>query len=247
MTRESFPEIPQAALKSHAEPARVERVWRRLELNLTGSPRNRRLTWAWAPVAAVGIFGAGVVVGLRLQSPAPELAAMAEPRPAAPTPGVGPAAEPEAPVTPPEAAPARKRARAAHSVARSEAESEAYAPPYDGPSSALANDPVTVAENAEWEKLAESGDFRAAKQALDRDGGFDRAAQRASASQLMVLADVARASGSREQAAQALRRVLLAYDSAPEAPVAAWTLGNLLEQSGDRAGAAEAYATYRRL
>ena len=40
---------------------------------------------------------------------------------------------------------------------------------------------------------------------------------------------------------RALRRVLEAYVSAPEAPIAAWTLGNLLEQSGDRAGAADAY------
>jgi hypothetical protein len=102
-------------------------------------------------------------------------------------------------------------------------------------------------EFAEWEKLAEAGDFHAAKQALDRDGGFERASSRASASQLLVLADVARASGSREQAAQALRRVLSSYLSAPEAPIAAWTLGNLLEQSGDRSGAAEAYAAYRRL
>ena len=49
------------------------------------------------------------------------------------------------------------------------------------------------------------------------------------------------------EATKALRRVLSSYVSAPEAPLAAWTLGNLLEQAGDRAGAAEAYATYRRL
>jgi TolA-binding protein len=105
----------------------------------------------------------------------------------------------------------------------------------------------TVSGPPEWETLAENGDFRAAKAALDGEGGFQRASDRASASQLLVLADIARASGGREQAAQALRRVLSAYDSAPEAPLAAWTLGNLLEQAGDRAGAAEAYATYRRL
>jgi TolA-binding protein len=61
------------------------------------------------------------------------------------------------------------------------------------------------------------------------------------------LADIARGSGNREQAAQALRRVLAAYVSAPEAPLAAWTLGNLLEQAGDRTGADAAYAAYRRL
>jgi hypothetical protein len=115
------------------------------------------------------------------------------------------------------------------------------------PAPVAVHDAAPVSGPAEWETLAEAGDFQAAKAAIDRDGGFARARARASASQLLVLADVARASGGREQAAQALRRVLAVYDSAPEAPLAAWTLGNLLEQAGDRAGAAEAYATYRRL
>src|SRR5690606_23746048 len=48
-------------------------------------------------------------------------------------------------------------------------------------------------------------------------------------------------------AVQALRRVLDAYPDTPEAPLAAWTLGNVLEQAGDEAGAAEAFALYRRL
>jgi hypothetical protein len=69
----------------------------------------------------------------------------------------------------------------------------------------------------------------------------------ASASQLMALVDLARASGSREHAVSALRRVVEVYRSAPEAPLAAWTLGNVLDQAGDQAGAAEAFALYRRL
>lgn len=247
MTRESFPEIPTAALKSHAEPARVERVWRRLELDLAGTPRSKRSSWVWAPAAALAIFGLGIMVGTRLHVQAPELAAVAEPRAALPVPGAGPAAEPETPAVQQPDAPAPKRAHVVRSAPTGEVETEAYAPSYGEPVGMVASEPVAVVEFAEWERLAEAGDFRAAKLALDRDGGFEHAAQRASASQLMVLADVARASGGREQAAQALRRVLSAYDSAPEAPIAAWTLGNLLEQSGDRAGAAEAYATYRRL
>jgi hypothetical protein len=247
MTRESFPEIPPEALKSHAEPARVERVWRRLELDLVGAPRSKRSGFVWAPVAAVAIFGAGVAVGTRLHGVPQDLAAVAEPRAALPMPGAGPALEPETPAAPHEAAPPHKRTRAVRSIPTGEMDEESYVPSYGEPSGLVASEPVAVIESAEWEKLAEAGDFGAAKVALDRDGGFERAAQRASAGQLLVLADVARASGGREQAARALRRVLSAYDSAPEAPVAAWTLGNLLEQAGDRAGAAEAYATYRRL
>jgi hypothetical protein len=247
MSRESFPEIPQEALKSHAEPARVERVWRRLELDLTGAPRGRATGWLWAPAGALAIFAAGVVVGQHWHRAPQELAAVAEPRAAPPAPGAGPATTPEAPEAPQAIAPTRKRTHAVRSVPTGEAEIEDYAPSYGEPTGLGLSEPPAVVEFAEWEKLAEAGDFKAAKHALDREGGFERAAQRASASQLMVLADVARASGGREQAAQALRRVLSSYDSAPEAPVAAWTLGNLLEQAGDRAGAAEAYATYRRL
>ncbi len=122
-----------------------------------------------------------------------------------------------------------------------------YAESYGDPVGPIASEPAPVSGPAEWEKLAEAGDFRAAKAALDREGGFEQTLLRASASQLLVLADILRASGGREQAAQALKRVLSSYVSAPEAPLAAWTLGNLLEQAGDRAGADEAYATYRRL
>jgi hypothetical protein len=63
----------------------------------------------------------------------------------------------------------------------------------------------------------------------------------------MTLVDIARASGSKELAVLALRRVVDSFPRAPEAPDAAWTLGNLLAQAGDQAGAAEAFSLYRRL
>jgi len=245
MTRASFPEIPQEALKSHAQPERIERVWRRLELDLTGVPRPGRANW-WMPVAALGIFGLGVAFGARLKAPLVEVAAVAEPREARPTPGAGPAVEPEAPAAQRQDLPAQKRARSPRALPTGEAVAD-YSETYVEPTHVVASEPAPVTGPPEWETLAESGDFRVAKAALDREGGFAQIVGRASASQLLVLADIARASGSREQAAQALRRVLSAYDSAPEAPLAAWTLGNLLEQAGDRAGAAAAYATYRRL
>jgi hypothetical protein len=246
MTRASFPEIPQEALKSHAEPERVERVWRRLELDLSGAPRGRGLLRGWLVIGAVGIFGLGVVFGARLRAPSTELSAVAEPRLALPMPGAGPAAEPGAPAAEPRVAPAQKRVRPPRPLPTGAAPTE-YAETYGDPSSVVVTEAPPVSGPPEWELLAENGDFRAAKAALDREGGFQWASNRASASQLLVLADIARASGGREQAAQALKRVLSTYDSAPEAPLAAWTLGNLLEQAGDRTGAAEAYATYRRL
>lgn len=247
MSRASFPEIPQEALKSHAQPARVERVWRRLELDLSGAPRSRgRLSWGLA-FGALGIFGLGLALGSRLHAPSVELAAVAEPRPALPTPGAGPAAEPGTPAQQSHDAPAQKRSRVRRALVAGEVVTPEYTETYGEPAGLVVSEPVAVSGPPEWETLAETGDFSAAKAALTRAGGFQRASQRASASQLLVLADIARASGEREEAAQALRRVLSTYDSAPEAPLAAWTLGNLLEQAGDRSGAADAYATYRRL
>jgi len=245
MTRESFPEIPRAALKRHASPAQVERVLRRLKLDVATAPRARPAWYLWAPLAAAGVFGLGVAVGSGLRAPSPEVAAVAEPSSAAPTPGAAPVAEPPAPPPEHRDAPAQKRSRARR-ASTTVGPSEPFVDLYSEPASPVTSD-VAAAEPAEWERLAEAGDFAAAKSSLDREGGFERARMRASASQLLVLADIARASGNREQAAKALKRVLSSYVSAPEAPLAAWTLGNLLEQAGDRSGAADAYATYRRL
>jgi hypothetical protein len=99
----------------------------------------------------------------------------------------------------------------------------------------------------EWKQLADSGDFEAAARALDRAGGFDAVLGGSNSAQLMSLVDIARATGGRDRAVLALRRVLDSYPGTPEAPLAAWTLGNVLEQAGDEAGAAEAFALYRRL
>jgi hypothetical protein len=246
MSRVSFPEIPREALKSHAQPARVERVWRRIELDLNGAPRSRAAQGFWFGFGALAIFGLGVALGTRLRAPAVELTAMAEPRAPLPAPGAGPVAEPGTPATQNHDAPAQKRSHARRSLVVGEPAPE-YVETYGEPAGSVVSEPTPVSGPPEWESLAETGDFGAAKAALQRAGGFQRASDRASASQLLVLADIARASGEREEAAQALRRVLSAYVSAPEAPIAAWTLGNLLEQAGDRAGAADAYATYRRL
>jgi tetratricopeptide (TPR) repeat protein len=248
MSRPSFPEIPQEALKSHAQPERVERVWRRLELDLdlAGAPRAAGSVKWWMSAAALGIFAAGVAFGARLHAPNVDMAARAEPPAAVPMPGAGPAVDPAASAPQRQDAPRPKHAHARRSLPSGAVPSE-EADSYGEPAPTVLPTPTPVGAPPEWESLAEAGDFRGAKAALDRHGGFERASGRATASQLLVLADIARASGNREQAAQALKRVLSAYDSAPESPLAAWTLGNLLEQAGDASGAAEAYTTYRRL
>ena len=245
MTRASFPEIPQEALRSHAHAERVERVWRRLELDVSRpAPTLRAPAW-WVPVA-LGIFGLGVFVGARVSArPSSELAAVAEPRSALPAPGAAALPERQAVAEKRADAPAPKHVRPTRVLPAEEELVEQY--PESFGEAAVASEPLVATGPAAWEVLAESGDFKSAKNALDHEGGFERVLVRASASQLLVLADIARASGGRDQAAQALRRVLSAYDSAPEAPIAAWTLGNLLDQAGDKVGAAEAYATYRRL
>ena len=186
MTRQSFPEIPQAALRSHAHPERVERVWRRLELDVARPARRSHAAWWWLP-AAVGIFGLGVVVGNRTGTTGTaELAAMAEPRPALPTPGAAAPREPQAVAERQLDAPAPKHQRPARAVPPRDALVEVYPETYGEPAGMVTSEPAPPAGPAGWEVLAETGDFRGAKTALDHEGGFDVAMARASASQLLV-------------------------------------------------------------
>jgi hypothetical protein len=69
----------------------------------------------------------------------------------------------------------------------------------------------------------------------------------ASAEQLMLLSDVASATGQRQRSISALRRVVADFPSDPVAPLAAWSLGKQLEKAGDKAGALRAFADYRAL
>lgn len=231
-------------LRDHGAPERVDRIWRRLSPEL-GGRRVERSRSFWGPGLLVAVFGAGVFVGARWQKPeaAPELSAE---RPRAPERAAGPATPPpeRTEVTSEEAEPKTRplpKTRSVAVVARApsllplaSAEPAEQAPaPASGP--------------PDWERLSEAGDFEAARAALDVAGGFDGVLGKASASQLMTLVDLARASGSREHAILALRRVVEVFRAAPEAPLAAWTLGNVLDQAGDQAGAAEAFALYRRL
>jgi hypothetical protein len=243
-------QIARLALRDHGEPARVERIWRRLSSQLPETHARAR-SGRWLPATlvaafgAVAVFGAGVFVGAKFLQPELVATMSAEPpsmlevaaRPAAPAPRPVDSVAKLTP-KPPVAHKGRGSSLASPAVV--------LAPREVG--SAAVEVPAPSAEGVpEWERLAEAGDFDAARAALDAAGGFEAVLGGASAAELMTLVDIGRASGSRDQAIAALRRVLDAFPGAPEAPLAAWTLGNLLDQSGDDTGAAEAFALYRRL
>ncbi len=243
MSRRVLPEVPKSALRDYDASEQQAAVWRRLKSELRARPpREPRssLSWVWAPALAAVLFGSGVFVGARFIRPQALPNVQAEPQPRA-----LPAAAPVAPQN--SALPALPEAKALHSRTRrlvtSGAASAAplsYAPS-DGSPYAAAPAPAP-----DWQRLVEVGDFAAARHALDRQGGFDVAMAHATPAELLSLVDIARASGERGQAVSALRQVL-AHPDAPEAPLAAWTLGNLLDQGGDQPGAAQAFALYRRL
>jgi outer membrane protein assembly factor BamD (BamD/ComL family) len=98
-----------------------------------------------------------------------------------------------------------------------------------------------------WQRLADTGEYAQALSALDSNGGFDRALDEATADQLMSLVDIARATGQRERAIFALRRIVSEHGADPNAPVAAWMLGNELAKARDFASAEQAFAMYRAL
>ena len=246
MSRRRLPEIPKTALRDYDSSEQSAAVWRRLKSELRGQrPHKRRspLLWAWAPALAFVLFGSGMFVGARFVRPQALPYVQAEPRPQ-PVPAAAPVvtkntAEPEASL--PEAKVLHARGRRSTRLSVSSAEPLSYGSLEPTPHAAPSQAPLP-----EWQRLVELGDFPGAKRALDRQGGFDVAMAHASPSELMSLVDIARASGERGQAISALRQVL-AHAEAPEAPLAAWTLGNLLDQAGDQPGAAQAFALYRRL
>lgn len=242
MTRR-IDDLPEFPLREHGSPERIERIWRRLAPELGTAPVWTRPHAWWAPATLVVVFGAGVFVGARWVRPdsAPVLSAERQ------TP-IEAASGQQAPRPVPAGAPnVRPRVVPSHRPHSPGVASPVLLP---APTSKLVPPVASVVPTATvpaWERLAETGDFEAARAALEAQGGFESVLGRASASELMTLVDIARASGSRDRAIAALRRVVEFFRGAPEAPLAAWTLGNLLDQAGDETGAASAYALYRRL
>lgn len=248
MSRRHLPQISKAALRDYGGSEQSAAVWRRLKVELRApAPLERRsaFVWVWAPALACVLFGSGVVVGARFIRPQALSFVQAEPRSQL-APAAGPMTakaslepEPGPGVPQPKAASSRGHRQLSSVASSSE--------PFNlRPAEPSAHVTATATPIAEWQRLVEAGDFAAARRALDGQGGFDVAMAHASPSELMSLVDIARASGDRGQAISALRQVL-AHPDAPEASLAAWTLGNLLQQAGDQPGAAQAFTLYRRL
>lgn len=244
-----IPEVPQAALRNHADDERVERIWQRLEGEL-GAARPRLVSnvMLWAPAALLIVFGSGVFVGSRWfrSTPALETTVRAEP----PAQGDDTPRPAPAPVTPPAStteATDPKRPPVSPAPLFSEPE-QSLAPglveQVTPPTAVM----PPVAAPPEWQVLADKDDYAAAWKALEQQGGFDAVLARASGPvQLMSLVDIARANGQRGSAIRALQAVVDGYPNDPRAALAAYTLGDMLEKAGDRAGAAKAYAKYRAL
>jgi TolA-binding protein len=246
MKRKHLPEVPTESLRDHGTPERIDRIWRRLENDLSTNPSRPRAVLWWAPAAVLIVFGSGVVVGARWgrSDALPPATVQAEPR--------GPSEEPASGFEQPEpVAPAPQQKRDQEKQRRVplspiETPEVAPLPEIVEPMTPLTS-AVSVPATPEWTVLAEKGLFKEARAAIERSGGFDAAIASASAEQLMTLADLARDAGQSQRAIAALRRVVEHFATDPNAPLAAYTLGTLLERSGDKAGASRAFEAYRRL
>ncbi|MCC6903189.1 MAG: hypothetical protein IT377_29730 [Polyangiaceae bacterium] len=246
-TNKNLPEVPPEALRDHGTDDRLDRVWQRIEGDLQLTRRRQWRSWVWAPTAAVILFGSGVLVGARSARPTPvETPVAAEPAAVGDEtlrPGQGPLShEPEQPGEPQ----LNKEKKSATPPGALLGPGEPAPGAGDQPPPTASLPPV--AAQPEWQSLAERDEYAAAWQSVERQGGFDAVVGKASsAAQLMSLVDVARANGQRGAAITALRAVVEKHAGDPRAALAAYTLGNMLEKAGDRAGATKAYAAYRSL
>jgi hypothetical protein len=233
-------------LKDHASPAKVERIWRRLRSDLGEVERRPRAAWWWVPATFVIVFGSGVLVGANWAEPEHVVTVEPERGLALTEPG-GPPAPPAVPLRPrePKHAPiAVKQRRLAPAVVEAREPSMSIMTEEAPPEAVVT---PSVVESPEWQLLASLGEYAPALQAVEASGGFDSLLGTASAEELLILVDIARATGQRGRAIQALRLVTQRYPDDPSAPIAAMMLGNLLLQSGDPAGAAKAFELNRRL
>jgi hypothetical protein len=241
-----IPEIDAASLRDHGESAQLDRVWARLQSEIETSPAapRRGALW-WAPAALVVVFGLGIFVGRFTRSEPVITASVSAERAAGPA-EPGPAPEPSPVLAEPQRTPDKPKRRPVSPVPVPEPTvEEAPAPAIVVPPPAPA--PAPSSGPPEWQRLGNLGEYGAAWKSLDRDGGFDVAFGRATPEQLLALNDIARWNNQRGRAIQALRRILDQYPGSEFAPIAAFTLGNMLDAAGDRKGANEAFAMYRRL
>lgn len=240
-----LPKFEASTLRDHGTQARIESIWQRLESEVSRDRPQPRNVLLWAPAAVVIVFGAGVFVGARWSKqdvtgasaalpPAPQITA--EPGGAAESAVVRPKQHP---------ALALQGKRSIPPAVATVTPSVGHLHPQLSPP--LVAQPSSQAGPMEWERLANVAEYAAAFRALDEAGGFEAALSHATAEQAMLLHDIARFSGQRQRAIQALRHVVDEHPGDPYAPTAAYTLGNMLDNAGDAVGAAEAFGIYRRL
>jgi TolA-binding protein len=238
------PSIPTSALRDHGGSERIDRIWKRLQPDLLGGPSGlpRPSPSVWIPAALAATFALGIFVGAKWVRPEHPTSYTPERQlaPGEPAARTAPAAER---ATAPSAQPQTPQVRKNRALGPAEPAELVFAPP-DVLPPVMQPSPVGPPE---WEKLADDDRYDEARAALDAHGGFSSVLGSASATQLLTLADIARRTGSRDQAILAWRRIVEAFPAAAEAPIAAWTLGRQLEDLGDSRGAAEAYELYRRL
>jgi TolA-binding protein len=238
--RRSFSEIPEALLRDQVADDRVERVWRRLETKLKAPRPRARPSPGYTVLLAFTTFALGIFVGSRFLGSADAPLATLEAEPLVqPIPAAAPSSRPAA-----QQQAVSKEAPRVHSGRHA-----AVARRVDVEETTLPEPPVVVSppQASEWQRLADEGQYSQALSALESTGGFDAVLRDATAEQLMSLVDVARATGQRDRAILALRRIVSEHGTDPNAPVAAWMLGNELAKVNDLVGAEQAFAMYRAL
>ena len=244
--RPELPEIPPSALRNVGTEERIDRVWGRVQADLGPAPRGRGIpeSMLWVPTAAVVVFGAfvaGVSVGRAFPPPvAPDVTVVKQERIDTIEPA-GPGREPE--VVPPPTPP--KEVRVRHRQQRLRAAAEVVVVQPEGV--VAEPGPVPPVALPEWYRLWQEDEYQKAREAIERHGGFETLLAQAPADQAMAMVDLARFSHENALAIAALRRVVERFPDDPNAPIAAMTLGNMLERAGDTQGAAEAFQAYRAL
>lgn len=235
-------------LRSYDDAPELERVWQRLAVRRPARAWTQRAELALAAVCLLGLgYGLGRSSAGLGEGSLGELGSSrsmnitAEPAAAAP---------PVAPVSPAQKSDDTSRSTSPAKRARSRfvalpAPSLEPALPADAETSDAAEGDLH--EGASWVQLAEQGNYLGAFEALDESGELRRLSAEGSADDLMTLADIARFAGRTGWAIQLLREVTTRYAEDEGAPLAAMTLGNLLDRAGDMEGAARAYSLCRRL
>lgn len=259
------PRFGAEQLRECATPSAVERVWSRLETETEARRApSRRVSIAWGVAFAATTFTLGLWLGrsgsgqsVASGSHEEGTSVFAEPtRPAAASgaqsPGVNGVSR--------SGVPKLEKTRRVPSQVRGTGplldELSIHDVPLAGEPSQLSPldlgsvelPPAAVAqEPPRWQRFANSGEYEAALFEIGQAGGFETVLSQSDAEQLMLLADVARATGQRQRALAALRRILVDFRGGQTAPLAAYSLGNMLEKAGDAQAAAEAFAVYRQL